>query len=171
MATTTYQVTVGEQTLRVALRRDGDTVYARVGDGEERRVRLDAVQAPLYALLQEDRRVEVLAARMPEATLVAVNGRQYEARVVDEARARLTGVVGASGAGGGRRELKAPMPGLVVKVPCAVGDTVAKGQPLVVLQAMKMENELAAPRDGVIKEIKVAAGQTVEQLQVLVVLD
>jgi biotin carboxyl carrier protein len=59
----------------------------------------------------------------------------------------------------------------VVKVRAVVGAAVKKGEPLVILQAMKMENELAAPRDGKVKSVGAQAGQTVDQGQALVVLE
>ncbi|MGV0675066.1 biotin carboxylase N-terminal domain-containing protein [Mycolicibacterium fortuitum] len=58
--------------------------------------------------------------------------------------------------------LLAPMPGSVVRVGAAVGDTVTSGQPLIWLEAMKMEHTIAAPEDGVLAELNVAAGQQVE---------
>jgi pyruvate carboxylase subunit B len=63
------------------------------------------------------------------------------------------------------------MPGLVVSVPVSVGDTVAKGTSVVVLQAMKMENELRASTSGRVVEVRVDRGQAVEQGQVLLVLE
>ena len=63
------------------------------------------------------------------------------------------------------------MPGLLVKVLCQVGDTIEAGQPLAVLQAMKMENELSLPRGGSVTRIGAESGQTVEQGQVLVVVE
>ena len=57
----------------------------------------------------------------------------------------------SAAAGVGQAQLKAPMPGLLVKILCQVGDTVEAGQPMAVLQAMKMENELSLPRGGTVK--------------------
>lgn len=67
-------------------------------------------------------------------------------------------------------EIKAPMPGLVVRVEAEAGQAVRRGQVLVVLQAMKMENELSAPRDGTVREVRVKPGQAVEHGEVLAVL-
>ena len=69
---------------------------------------------------------------------------------------------------GGPTTLKAPMPGLVVRVAVEAGAKVEAGAPLVVLEAMKMENELRATSAGVVKGVKVKAGQAVEKGQVLV---
>jgi len=68
-------------------------------------------------------------------------------------------------------ELAAPMPGLVRSVNIAEGETVAKGQTLLVLEAMKMEIRIQAPRDGTVKKLLVKQGQTVEREQVLIELD
>jgi biotin carboxyl carrier protein len=66
-------------------------------------------------------------------------------------------------------EIKAPMPGLVLRSIVAVGDTVAKGDSLLVLEAMKMENVIKSPGDGTIARILVEKGQAVEKNQVLLV--
>lgn len=68
-------------------------------------------------------------------------------------------------------EIKAPMPGLVVRVGAEAGQPVRRGQVLVVLQAMKMENELSAPRDGTVREVRVRPGQAVEHGEILAVLE
>ncbi|TAF31554.1 MAG: acetyl-CoA carboxylase biotin carboxyl carrier protein subunit [Cytophagales bacterium] len=66
--------------------------------------------------------------------------------------------------------LKAPMPGLVLNVNVEVGQEVSKGDNLLILEAMKMENMLKAPASGLVKEVKVIKGQSVEKGQVLIVL-
>lgn len=65
-------------------------------------------------------------------------------------------------------ELKAPMPGLVLEIPITVGQAIKKDEPLVVLEAMKMENVLKSPADVVIKNIAVEKGNAVEKNQVLI---
>lgn len=76
----------------------------------------------------------------------------------------------ASGAAGGVA-VKAPMPGNVMKVNAKVGASVKKGDVLVVLEAMKMENDICAPADGVVASVEVAQGATVETDAVLVTLN
>lgn len=166
-----YLVTLGEETVSVTLRRDGDRLLVRVGDGPEQPASLTRERGTLRTLALGVRRVELLADRTTDGAHVAINGLTYAARVVDEARARLAGMAGAAGNAGVKRALKAPMPGLVVNVLCQPGDLVARGQPLVVLQAMKMENELSVPHEGVVKSVSVQPGETVDQNQVLVTLE
>jgi biotin carboxyl carrier protein len=67
--------------------------------------------------------------------------------------------------------LLAPMPGLVLRVLADVGATVAAGQPLVVLEAMKMEQTVTAPADGVVAELRAKAGEQVAAGQILAVVD
>ena len=64
--------------------------------------------------------------------------------------------------------LKAPMPGLILEVLFKVGDKVKKGEPIIILEAMKMENILSSPTDAIIKELKVKPQQTVEKNNVLI---
>ncbi|NVJ45582.1 MAG: acetyl-CoA carboxylase biotin carboxyl carrier protein subunit [Cytophagia bacterium] len=65
-------------------------------------------------------------------------------------------------------DLKAPMPGLVLDIPVQVGQEVQKGDQLIILEAMKMENVLKAVGDGVVKNIEVSKGNSVEKNQVLI---
>jgi biotin carboxyl carrier protein len=172
VAAATYLVTVGEQVVRVQVRRDEhNRVYARVADGPELAVELSAVHGPARSLVVGERRVELLADRSDDYVTLAIEGLEYRAQVVDEARARLTSMTAARSGAHARIELKAPMPGLLVRVLCEVGSTVEPGQPLLVLQAMKMENELSLPRGGTITSVSAHAGQTVEQGQVLLRLE
>ncbi|MCS6937600.1 MAG: acetyl-CoA carboxylase biotin carboxyl carrier protein subunit, partial [Candidatus Bipolaricaulota bacterium] len=70
----------------------------------------------------------------------------------------------------GEFSLRAPMPGLIVAVPVVEGQTVKKGDNLVILESMKMQNELKSPRAGTVTRVNVRAGQSVEQNQVMVTL-
>jgi biotin carboxyl carrier protein len=167
-----YQVTVGEHVLRVQVRWEADAAYVRVDAGDEIRVDWRSLHGALHTLQVGDEQIELLAAVDRDGEVrMAIDGLEYAAEVVDEARARLASVAGARGGSHTRLELKSPMPGLLVKVLCSVGDEVQASQPLVVLQAMKMENELSLPRGGKVSAVRAEAGQTVEQGQVLVVLE
>ena len=76
----------------------------------------------------------------------------------------------ASGSAGSVK-VEAPMPGNVLKVNVKVGDTVAEGQAVVVLEAMKMENDIAAPAAGTVASINVSVGDTVDTGAVLITLN
>lgn len=66
--------------------------------------------------------------------------------------------------------LKSPLPGIILDINCNVGDTVKKGQKLLILEAMKMENNIIADRDGTIKDIKVRKGDSVLEGSELIVI-
>jgi len=99
---------------------------------------------------------------------VAVGQREFELSVLTPAAA--TEVVGA-GRNGGPSRLTAPIPGKVVAVKVSPGDEVSAGQPLVVLEAMKMENELAAEQPGRVVAVHVSDGATVESGELLIELE
>jgi biotin carboxyl carrier protein len=93
---------------------------------------------------------------------VAVLGRVYSFDVLDKRRVRMRDAVGDSSATAAG-SCRAPMPGKVLRVLVAPGDTVVAGQGLVVVEAMKMENELTALGDGVVEGIHVTADENVEK--------
>ena len=74
-------------------------------------------------------------------------------------------------ASAGTSALRSPLPGIILDIVCQTGDTVKKGQKLIVLEAMKMENVISADRDGVIKEIKVDRGDSVLEGTDLVIIE
>jgi biotin carboxyl carrier protein len=74
----------------------------------------------------------------------------------------------SNGAAGKVNNIKAPMPGLIINMKVQVGDAVKAGDPLLILEAMKMENLLKSPGDGVVKSVKVKKGDTVEKNQILI---
>lgn len=105
-----------------------------------------------------------------EGWLVLLDGRLYRILVQDERAARLQAVLGDGSGQGGEVQLRAPMPGLVVSVAVDEGQSVEKGQVLIILESMKMQNELKAPRAGTVHRLRVRPGESVEQKQVLLSL-
>jgi len=99
---------------------------------------------------------------------ILVHGSRVEARVVDERTRHIQRLTGAGAGPAAAAQLKAPMPGLVVRVLVAAGQAVTPGQGLIVLEAMKMENELRAAAAGVVREVRVQPGVAVDKGQVLV---
>jgi biotin carboxyl carrier protein len=66
--------------------------------------------------------------------------------------------------------VKAPMPGLIIRVLVEVGDTVERNEKVVILESMKMENELRSPREGVVTAVRVTPGASVEKDQILILI-
>jgi pyruvate carboxylase subunit B len=97
-------------------------------------------------------------------------GERWEAEVIDERTRHIRSLTGGDRVRSGAGEVKAPMPGLVVRLLVEPGQRVEAGAGLVVLEAMKMENQIKASAAGVVAALRVEAGQAVEKGQVLVVL-
>jgi biotin carboxyl carrier protein len=95
-------------------------------------------------------------------------GESWDAEVVDERTRHIRSLTGTGEEKKGGGVLKAPMPGLVVRVDVDVGQTVQVGGSMVVLEAMKMQNELRAPVPAVVAAVRVVSGQAVVKGQVLV---
>jgi len=128
-----------------------------------------------YTLLIAGKSYEVFAHRVTKPGVtgyryeVLFAGQRFEIIVEDEREKALAGSLhGAHETG--EAMVRAPMPGLVLGLPLDAGANVERGQTVVILEAMKMENDLAAPITGKVKEIRVSKGQTVNQGDVLVVL-
>ena len=113
--------------------------------------------------------VELLRAEPKEKSfLVKVNGNKYQLNVKDKYDELLKSLGMDSLNSSKVNEVKAPMPGLVLDIRVSEGDEVKKGDPILVLEAMKMENIIKSPTDGVIKKINVKKGLAVEKNQVLI---
>ncbi|NOT08276.1 MAG: biotin/lipoyl-binding protein [Gemmatimonadales bacterium] len=139
-------------------------------DGKERQAELQPVEGtPLRLLLLDGTSWSlVMESNGPGAWQVEEGGERVEVEVQDERTHHIRSLVGDGVAPVGPAVLKAPMPGLVVRVAVEVGQTVSAGQSLVVLEAMKMENELKAQSPGVVERVAVTPGQAVEKGQVLI---
>ncbi len=122
---------------------------------------------PVFSLILDGKSYEAFVYPGEEDWDVLLRGRQYQVKVEDEREKRLKAAGGAGATEGGEFHLKAPMPGLVVSILVEEGQQVKKGQVMLILESMKMQNELKAPRDGVMSRIRVKAGESVEQKQAL----
>jgi len=100
--------------------------------------------------------------------VIKINGKVHTIEVKDQYDLLLEKMGLNSPAAGKINSVKAPMPGLIVQVNISSGDNVKPGDPLLVLEAMKMENMIKASADAQVKEIKVKKGDSVEKGQVLI---
>ena len=123
---------------------------------------------PVFSLIVDGRSYEAYVyPGDDDAWQVLVQGRQRSVMVEDEREKRLRFAGGSTVAEGSEYHMRAPMPGLVVSINVEEGQEVAKGQVLVVLESMKMQNELKSARAGTVSRIRVKQGETVEQKQTL----
>lgn len=122
---------------------------------------------PVYSLIIGGKSYEAYVYPGDDDYQVLLKGHSFSVKVEDEREKRLRAAGGSTVSESTDFHLKSPMPGLVVALPVAEGEVVRKGQVLVILESMKMQNELKSPRDGTLTRIKVKAGDRVEQRQTL----
>lgn len=106
--------------------------------------------------------------REEKTMVVNVNGNDYEISVRDKYDLLLQQLGISASASAAAQNIKAPMPGLIIQLLAEEGQEVKKGDAVMILEAMKMENVLKSPRDGKVKKIKAALRQAVEKGQVLI---
>jgi 3-methylcrotonyl-CoA carboxylase alpha subunit len=142
-----YRVRIGDETVEVDARASAGGVWSLLVDG-----------------------VSSVAEVVPtaDAWVVTVDGEQYRIEIEEQMRYLLRRR-GAAAHGSG--QIKAPMPGRVVLVAVAPGQAVERGDSLLVLEAMKMENEIKAPGAGTVRDVRVQAGQIVNPGDVMLVVE
>lgn len=164
-----YYVTIAGRTHEVELAES-----AVIVDGRRIDCDLAAVPGTETRHLLADGRSLLLAARRGERPgdwELNVGGVRYEVSVEDERTRAIRSRVQAADAGRGPRPVRAPMPGLVVRVEVSAGDRVAAGQGVVIVEAMKMQNELKVEAAGIVSKVHVEAGRVVEKGTVLMEFD
>jgi biotin carboxyl carrier protein len=162
-----YFVTVGAAIIEVVV--DGDVVTV---DGRRLEAWLERVPGTPEVRLLIDGIATSLAVESHEGAALRLvdRGAVRELTVEDERARHIRLLAGAGKMVDGHSVLKAPMPGLVLRVLVDVGDRVTAGMPLLALEAMKMENELRAAGPGVVAAIRVTPGDAVQKGQVLLEL-
>jgi biotin carboxyl carrier protein len=166
-----YDIDVGGRRRRVTVDKSGDG-FAVAVDGKTHQVDVARVDGHSLSLIVDSMwsvETSVTPEREPGHVTVHVggtavpvamlNGRKHYGRKRDD-----------GGAGAGPQRVTAPMPGKIVRVPVALGDIVRARQPVVVVEAMKMENELRAGRDGKVAEIHAREGMSVDAGALLIVI-
>lgn len=161
-----YATTVNGKNFEIEVNEDGKVMV----NGEERAVDFQSISEALYSVIIENASFEVAVELRDGIYNVMMQGDLYEATVLDERQQRMARASAGFSAAQGDISLKSPMPGLIVDVRVNEGQSVDKGQSLIVLESMKMENELKAPRAGTISRIQVKKGDSVEQNKVLLTL-
>ncbi|HET6568089.1 MAG TPA: biotin/lipoyl-containing protein [Rhodothermales bacterium] len=163
----TFRAEVGGEVYDV--RFEGERLFV---NGVRAEVSFEEVGAGYFSLLVDGQSLGLAISRAPDGSVrVIAGGREIAVRVSDE-QDLLFEKLGVGKAGAAmRREVHAPMPGLVLSVHVEPGQTVSAGEGLLVLEAMKMENELKAPADGKIRSVPVRAGEAVVKGQLMVAFE
>ncbi len=166
------EVGIGEETpRRYQVRRDGERIVVRHLDesdpteGNGRGARETFIdwrrpQPGIYSLLIQNASYEVFIEEEPDHLAVHLKKRTYRVHAADLRRHRA--ITDEPGVTDGLIRITAPIPGRVARVLVQPGQHIGRGDGIVVVEAMKMENELRSPRDGIVGAIEVEEGQSVE---------
>ncbi len=162
---------IGEKTHQIELTETDGKVTASI-DGRSYDVEASEPEPNVFLLKSEGRVFEAFVSPQSdpaEPLQVRVGTHEIEVRLSDPKRLR--SAAGAGEQADGIAEIKTAMPGKVVRILKAQGDAVEKGEGVIVIEAMKMQNEMRSPKDGVIKELRAAEGDSVKGGQVLVTIE
>ncbi|MCD8528703.1 MAG: acetyl-CoA carboxylase biotin carboxyl carrier protein subunit [Chitinophagales bacterium] len=125
----------------------------------------------MFHILKDNKSYRCIVLKKDEAAknmLIEVNGNTYTINIKDKYDVLLEQLGMSNMTTKKMKDIKAPMPGLVLDIKVSNGSTIEEGDAILVLEAMKMENVLKSPGSGIIKNIKVKKGDAVEKGQVLI---
>jgi biotin carboxyl carrier protein len=170
----TFDIEINGRSRRISIEPATPGRFGVIVDGQAHVVDVARIGSFGLSLLfdganRSSREIQVSPGNGPGEMLVGLDGKSVTVVV----NGRRTGRASADGgtAAGGEQTVIAPMPGRVVRLLVSSGDEVTARQPVVVVEAMKMENELRSPKAGRVKQIAVTAGESVEAGRVLAVIE
>lgn len=164
-----YIVSIGTAEIEIEL--DGDIVSVNGMESVARLSEVEGTPVRMVTIGDEVHRVVARRGQTRGRYTLWLDGFRYEVEALDERTRAIRALAGAGKEASGPAPLVAPMPGMIVRISIAVGDTVHAGQGLIVMEAMKMENELRATSAGTVKAILAREGTAVEKGAMLLELE
>lgn len=165
-----YYARINGEAKRVRIERDGDLYTVSVGDEVFTVDHRSLEGIGSLSLLVNSRCFEASVADHERVKLVSINGEKFEIDLTDEL-SFMAGTPSVHNGHVGEEIVKTPMPGVVVAVEVECGQKIDAGSPVVIVEAMKMQNEISSVGGGTVKEVLVRKGETVESNQKLVVIE
>ncbi len=165
------QAELNNEKHEIEIKRKGEKVFARVDD-REYNLEASEVEPNVYLLKNENKIYEVFVSpqtNQNEPLQIKVKNQEFEINLIDPKRLR--GTIGNSEQADGVAEIKTAMPGKLVRILVEAGAEIKQGEPVLVVEAMKMQNEMKSPKDGIVREIRFAEGTTVNAGDVLAIIE
>ena len=161
-----YKATINKKNIEVVPREDGFMINSELIIPDIAEIS----QNHFHVILKnKSYRAEIVRVdKTSKMVSLKINGRIYEVQLKNKVDLLLEKMGMQDGAAGKINSIKAPMPGLIIDLKVKEGDVVKQNDPLLILEAMKMENIIKAPGDAVVKHVKVKKGNSVEKNQVLI---
>jgi len=161
-----YKFNFLEQTHKVDLEKKDEFFKILINDDREYNISDVEVESNLISFKNKGKIYHIFYSSEKDQTFLSINGENYTLELEKDFSTK-----SKSGKQQKGDSVASPMPGLLLKIPFAVGDKVKSGETLAIVEAMKMQNELPAPRDGIVKKINGKEGEQVDALQVIVELE
>lgn len=155
----------------ITLKQEGEKISAEI-DGRLYELEAQEVEPNVYLLKHENKIYQVFVSptqNSGEPFSATVGNNNFEIKIFDPKRLRSS--AGAAGSADGTAEIKTAMPGKIVRILVEAGDEIKKGDGLIIVEAMKMQNEMKSPKDGTVKEIRFTEGATVNAGEILAVIE
>ena len=163
-----YTAVVQGQNVEIELNRKPHSVIEAVIGGRRYTLQGRAVEPGVYWLTQDNRSLEVGVSQSADVYMVSLLGNRIPVEILDTRNAlRRAAQQGQDGV----VQIRAPMPGKVIKLLVAVGAEVEPNQGIVVLEAMKMQNEIKSPKKGIVRKLGVAEGAAVNSNDLLATVE
>ena len=164
----TFDVEVDGVSTRLEVESDGEHCRFRLGEQRGRSAQLAAVESGVYSVLIDGRSYEARAEPGDDCAWITIRGHRFRVAIKDPRRWSRTGVSAPSA---DRENVIASMPGKIVRLLVKPGESVAAGQGILVVEAMKMQNEMKTRRAGTVVAVGVREGETVAAGAVLVTIE
>ena len=171
-STAKLDASINGQPVKLDITKDGERLTATVDD-RRYELALTLQDDGTYLITHHHKVYECFAGKdvgSGEAATIFIGNRSYDVTVTDPKRLGANSATGA-GLARGQAVIRAPMPGRIVRVMVEAGATVAAGDGIIVVEAMKMQNELKAPKAGVVASINAETGATVSAGDVLMTIE
>lgn len=164
------QAELNNEKHEVEIRRDGDNVFATI-DGRSYKLEASEPEPNVFLLKHDGRIYEVYVSpgQSGSASLIRIGSDEFDIAIYDPKRLRGSGADHEHGEG--LAEIRTAMPGKVVRILVESGTEVKKGDSIIVVEAMKMQNEMKSPKDGIVKEIRASEGATVNAGDILAIIE
>jgi biotin carboxyl carrier protein len=162
-----YITTIDDEQFVIDINHDGQlTLNGEVINAEMGQM----MDTTMYSIIIDNQSHDIRLSEGDGVYIVQLSGEILEVVVEDERTRRLAGLKSSANVAAGEAVIKAPMPGVVVEIPVKEGQEVKRGDIVVILESMKMQNEFKAPRDGKVHTIRVEPGNKVEQNAILLTI-